>query len=84
MLLCADTELQVVQFSRGKAHVPGAVTGGGALGSVLPHADSAAARTLLLPMHQSLSDADVERVVDAVGDSVRARTGRSAAHGRRM
>ncbi|APU15521.1 MULTISPECIES: DegT/DnrJ/EryC1/StrS family aminotransferase [Actinoalloteichus] len=40
---------------------------------VLPDAEDAAERTLLLPMHQSLSDDDVERVVTAVRSSVRAR-----------
>ncbi|MGW5051333.1 DegT/DnrJ/EryC1/StrS family aminotransferase [Actinokineospora sp. NPDC004072] len=45
----------------------------------LPGADAAAASTLLLPMHQALSDADVARVVDAVRASVTARTARRAA-----
>ncbi|MEV4054555.1 DegT/DnrJ/EryC1/StrS family aminotransferase [Amycolatopsis sp. NPDC049688] len=40
----------------------------------LPGSDAAAAQTLLLPMHQGLSDADVRRVVDAVRDCVTART----------
>lgn len=38
--------------------------------AVLPRAEYAARRTLLLPMHQSLSDADVDRVIDAVHDRV--------------
>jgi aminotransferase len=41
--------------------------------AALPNAEYAAARTLLLPMHQALSDADVQRVVDAVRECVRAR-----------
>lgn len=40
---------------------------------LLPNAEAAAARTLLLPMHQALSDADVDRVVDAVRTCVRTR-----------
>jgi dTDP-4-amino-4,6-dideoxygalactose transaminase len=46
--------------------------------SVLPWAEDAAERTLLLPMHQSLSDADVDRVIDAVRDCVRTRADGSA------
>ncbi|GAB3159444.1 DegT/DnrJ/EryC1/StrS family aminotransferase [Amycolatopsis sp. NPDC004378] len=34
--------------------------------AVLPGAEAASAKTLLLPMHQSLSDADVDRVISAV------------------
>jgi aminotransferase len=47
-----------------------------AYGSVaaLPVAETAAASTLLLPMHQSLTDEDVRRVVDAVRECVTART----------
>ncbi|MFV2178815.1 DegT/DnrJ/EryC1/StrS family aminotransferase [Actinomadura sp. LOL_016] len=41
--------------------------------AVLPNAEAAAARTLLLPMHQSLTDTDVERVIDAVRTCVPAR-----------
>ncbi|GAT67120.1 glutamine--scyllo-inositol aminotransferase [Planomonospora sphaerica] len=44
--------------------------------AVLPGADRAADGTLLLPMHQGLTDADVDRVVDAVRECVRARLGR--------
>lgn len=39
--------------------------------AVLPKADAAAARTLLLPMHQSLSDDDVDAVISAVRECVR-------------
>lgn len=48
----------------------------GAYGStaVLPGAERAAARTLCLPLHQGLTDADVEAVVDGVRDAVAART----------
>ncbi len=45
----------------------------------LPGTDAAAAGTLLLPMHQSLSDDDVRRVIDGVRDSVTARTSGLAA-----
>ncbi|WP_026420243.1 MULTISPECIES: DegT/DnrJ/EryC1/StrS family aminotransferase [Actinoalloteichus] len=41
--------------------------------AVLPGAERAAARTLLLPMHQSLTDGDVEKVVTATRDAVRTR-----------
>lgn len=41
----------------------------------LPGAEAAAERTLLLPIHQALTDAEVDRVVGAVRDSLRARTG---------
>lgn len=44
----------------------------------LPQSDAASASTLLLPIHQGLSDADVERIVGAVRDSVSERRG----HGR--
>ncbi len=37
----------------------------------LPNAEQAAARTLLLPMHQSLSDDDVDRTAAAVRDAIR-------------
>ncbi|MQS06137.1 DegT/DnrJ/EryC1/StrS family aminotransferase [Streptomyces alkaliphilus] len=49
----------------------------GAYGSnaVLPRAEAAAERTLLLPIHQSLSDADVDRVITEVRDCVAARSG---------
>jgi aminotransferase len=40
----------------------------------LPNTEAAAAATLLLPMHQGLSDDDVRRVVDAVRECVTART----------
>ncbi len=43
--------------------------------AVLPHAEAAAQKTLLLPMHQGLSDEDVERVVTAVRECVAARVG---------
>jgi len=43
--------------------------------ATLPGADAAAANTLLLPIHQALSDADVERTVGAVRDCVRGRLG---------
>lgn len=43
----------------------------------LPNAETAAASTLLLPMHQSLSDADVDRVIDAVRDCVVRRLARA-------
>ncbi|MBB5870049.1 aminotransferase [Allocatelliglobosispora scoriae] len=39
----------------------------------LPQAEEAAARTLLLPMHQALTDADVERTIDALHECVTAR-----------
>lgn len=45
----------------------------GAADVVLPAAEAAAERTLLLPMHQALTDADVDRVIEAVRDSVRDR-----------
>lgn len=49
--------------------------------AVLPNAEDAAARTLLLPMHQALTDDEVDRVVTAVRECVRARlaTRRAAA-----
>lgn len=47
--------------------------------ALLPNAETAAASTLLLPMHQALSDADADRVVDAVRDCVRERRGGGAA-----
>jgi aminotransferase len=40
---------------------------------LLPNAEAAAARTLLLPMHQALSDNDVSRVIEAVRECVPAR-----------
>jgi aminotransferase len=43
--------------------------------AVLPRAEAAAQKTLLLPMHQGLSDGDVERVVTAVRECVAARVG---------
>lgn len=46
--------------------------------AVLPGADAAAASTLLLPMHQALSDDDVSRVVAAVNECVTTRTARAA------
>jgi dTDP-4-amino-4,6-dideoxygalactose transaminase len=46
--------------------------------AVLPGADLGAASTLLLPMHQALSDSDVERVVAAVRECVTAHTTRAA------
>lgn len=42
--------------------------------AVLPKADRAAGKTLLLPMHQGLTDADADRVVSAVRERVLART----------
>lgn len=42
----------------------------------LPNAREAADRTLLLPMHQGLSDEDVERVIDGVRDCTRKRLAR--------
>ncbi|WP_410569596.1 DegT/DnrJ/EryC1/StrS family aminotransferase [Amycolatopsis sp. cmx-4-61] len=42
--------------------------------AVLPGAEAAAAKTLLLPMHQSLSDADVDRVISAVRECTGRRT----------
>ncbi|XVQ84287.1 DegT/DnrJ/EryC1/StrS family aminotransferase [Microbispora siamensis] len=54
----------------------------GAYGSdaVLPRAEAAADRTLLLPIHQSLSDADVDRVITEVRACTvaRLRAGRAA------
>lgn len=47
--------------------------------AVLPGAEAVADSTLLLPMHQGLSDGDVRRVIDAVRESVTARTLRQAA-----
>ncbi|WP_206351847.1 DegT/DnrJ/EryC1/StrS family aminotransferase [Streptomyces verrucosisporus] len=49
----------------------------GAYGSdaVLPRAEAAAEKTLLLPIHQSLSDADVDRVIAEVRDRTAARLG---------
>ncbi|GAA2409434.1 aminotransferase class I/II-fold pyridoxal phosphate-dependent enzyme [Streptomyces glaucosporus] len=47
--------------------------------AVLPRAEAAAAKTLLLPIHQSLSDADVDRVVAEVRDCTAARLGRARA-----
>nr|BFE84751.1 hypothetical protein GCM10020093_073520 [Planobispora longispora] len=47
--------------------------------AVLPRAEAAAARTLLLPIHQSLSDADVDRVVTEVRACVTARRRRTRA-----
>ncbi|WP_377285148.1 DegT/DnrJ/EryC1/StrS family aminotransferase [Planomonospora corallina] len=47
--------------------------------AVLPRAEAAAARTLLLPIHQSLSDADVDRVVTEVRARVAARRSRGRA-----
>jgi aminotransferase len=47
--------------------------------AVLPGADEGAASTLLLPMHQALSDGDVDRVVAAVRECVTARVSRRAA-----
>lgn len=47
--------------------------------AVLPGADLGAASTLLLPMHQGLSDADVTRVVESVRECVTERTARRAA-----
>ncbi|SDI17186.1 DegT/DnrJ/EryC1/StrS family aminotransferase [Nonomuraea jiangxiensis] len=41
--------------------------------AVLPGAEAAAAATLLLPMHQALTDADVDRVIEAVRDRVSGR-----------
>jgi aminotransferase len=41
----------------------------------LPNAEEAAERTLLLPMHQSLSDDDVDRVLSAVRTCTRKRLG---------
>lgn len=43
----------------------------------LPGAEAAAARTLCLPIHQSLTDDDVARVINLVARSVRARRGDS-------
>ncbi|WP_329427655.1 DegT/DnrJ/EryC1/StrS family aminotransferase [Streptosporangium sp. NBC_01495] len=43
--------------------------------AVLPRAEAAAANTLLLPIHQSLSDADVDRVIAEVRDRTAARLG---------
>ncbi|MEU0537398.1 DegT/DnrJ/EryC1/StrS family aminotransferase [Amycolatopsis tolypomycina] len=43
--------------------------------AVLPGAEAAAAKTLLLPMHQSLSDADVDRVISAVRECTGRRIG---------
>jgi dTDP-4-amino-4,6-dideoxygalactose transaminase len=43
----------------------------------LPMAEAAAARTLLLPMHQALRDSDVERVVAAVRECVAQRRTRA-------
>ncbi|WP_328617939.1 DegT/DnrJ/EryC1/StrS family aminotransferase [Amycolatopsis sp. NBC_00355] len=43
--------------------------------AVLPGAEAAADKTLLLPMHQSLSDADVDRVISAVQECTGRRTG---------
>ncbi|TDB98870.1 DegT/DnrJ/EryC1/StrS family aminotransferase [Actinomadura sp. 7K534] len=42
----------------------------------LPGAEAAAARTLCLPLHQGLSDGDVEVTIAAVRSSVRRRSGR--------
>jgi dTDP-4-amino-4,6-dideoxygalactose transaminase len=36
----------------------------------MPGADAATASTLLLPVHQGLSDADVESVIEATRDFV--------------
>nr|AFV52158.1 sugar aminotransferase [Streptoalloteichus sp. ATCC 53650] len=44
----------------------------------LPRAEEAAERTLCLPLHQALSDDDVQTVVDAVRDSVSRRSGGGA------
>lgn len=41
--------------------------------ATLPHAEAAAERTLLLPMHQGLTDEDVTRVVETVRERVAAR-----------
>lgn len=41
--------------------------------ATLPNADLAAARTLLLPMHQALSDYDVDRIISTVRECVRER-----------
>ncbi len=41
--------------------------------AVLPRAEAAADRTLLLPIHQALSDADVDRVITEVRSCVAAR-----------
>lgn len=53
----------------------------GASDSILPNAEAAAERTLLLPIHQALSDEDVARTIEAVRDCVgqrRAGTARKA------
>lgn len=42
--------------------------------AVLPATESASESTLLLPMHQALTDEDVERVCNALDESVSART----------
>lgn len=47
--------------------------------AVLPRAEAAAEKTLLLPIHQSLSDADVERVISAVRERTAARRRRTRA-----
>ncbi|MGV9774179.1 DegT/DnrJ/EryC1/StrS aminotransferase family protein [Streptosporangium sp. NPDC003464] len=44
-------------------------------GALLPNAEAAADRTLLLPMHQALTDADVERTIEAVRECVSERLG---------
>jgi aminotransferase len=41
----------------------------------LPKAERAAARTLLLPVHQALTDADVDTTVDAFAEAFTRRTG---------
>lgn len=42
--------------------------------AVLPKAESAVARTLCLPLHQALSDSDVDAIVDAFRDAVTSRS----------
>ncbi|GAA2898849.1 DegT/DnrJ/EryC1/StrS family aminotransferase [Streptosporangium fragile] len=47
----------------------------------LPHTDEAAETTLLLPVHQGLTDEDVETVVGELLKAVENRSGRAAANG---
>jgi aminotransferase len=47
--------------------------------AVLPRAEAAASNTLLLPIHQALSDADVDRVISEVRACTAARLGGSRA-----